>query len=47
MKYTDQNPPMVCMMTQSTCYKGTTQGTPVGILWHDTAAGNPWLSRYV
>jgi hypothetical protein len=35
------------MMTQSTCYKGTTKGTPVGILWHDTAAGNPWLSRYV
>lgn len=47
MKYTDQNPPIVCMMTQSTCYKGTTQGIPVGILWHDTAAGNPWLSRYV
>lgn len=47
MKYTDQNLPMVCMMTQSTCYKGTTKGTPVGILWHDTAAGNPWLSRYV
>lgn len=38
---------MVCMMTQSTCYKGSTQGTPVGILWHDTAAGNPNLWRYV
>lgn len=47
MKYSDSNPPMVCMMKQSTCYKGTTQGTPVGILWHDTGAGNPWLKRYV
>ena len=47
MKYSDSNPPMVCMMTQSTCYKGTSRGTPVGILWHDTGAGNPWLKRYV
>lgn len=47
MKYTDQNPPLVCMMTQSTCYKGTTKGNPVGILWHDTAGGNPNLCRYV
>lgn len=36
-----------CLLTQSTCYKGTTIGTPVGVLWHDTAAGNPWLKRYV
>ena len=47
MKYTEKNPPMVCMMTQSTCYKGTTKGYPVGVLWHDTGAGNPWLKRYV
>lgn len=47
MKYTENNPPTVCMMTQSTCYKGTTKGTPVGVLWHDTGAGNPWLKRYV
>ena len=47
MKYSENNPPMVCMMTQSTCYKGTTKGTPVGILWHDTAGGNPNLCRYV
>lgn len=47
MKYSEQNPPLVCMMTQSTCYKGTTQGTPVGVLWHDTACGNPNLKRYV
>lgn len=36
-----------CLMTQSTCYKDTTKGTPVGILWHDTGAGNPTLKRYV
>ena len=47
MKYSDKNPPLVCMMTQSTCYKGTTSATPVGILWHDTAGGNPELRRYV
>ena len=47
MKYSDTNPPLVCMMTQSTCYKGTSQGTPVGVLWHDTAGGNPNLKRYV
>lgn len=47
MKYSDKNPPLVCMMTQSTCYKGTTVATPVGILWHDTAGGNPELRRYV
>lgn len=47
MKYNENNKPMVCMMTQSTCYKGTSTGTPVGILWHDTAGGNPELRRYV
>lgn len=36
-----------CMMTQSTCYKGTTKGRPVGVLWHDTGAGNPYIKRYV
>lgn len=47
MKYSSTNKPTVCMMTQSTCYKGTTIGKPVGILWHDTGAGNPYISRYV
>lgn len=47
MKYSNQNPPMECIMKQSTCYKNTTKGKPVGILWHDTAAGNPNLWRYV
>ena len=36
-----------CMMTQSTCYKQTSKGVPVGILWHDTGAGNPTIKRYV
>lgn len=38
---------ITCMMTQSTCYNGTTVGVPVGILWHDTGAGNPTVKRYV
>lgn len=47
MKYNESNKPIVCMQTQSTCYKGTTVGKPVGVLWHDTGAGNPWIKRYV
>ena len=47
MKYSKNNPPIVCMQTNSTCYKGTSQMTPRGVLWHDTGAGNPNISRYV
>lgn len=47
MKYSDTNKPLVCMMTNSTCYKGTGTGTPVGVLWHDTAASNKYIKRYV
>lgn len=47
MKYNENNKPIVCMQTQSTCYNGTTVGKPVGILWHDTGAGNPYIKRYV
>lgn len=36
-----------CIMKNSTCYKETSRGVPVGILWHDTAAQNPNLKRYV
>ncbi len=36
-----------CIMRHSTCFRGTTKGRPVGICWHDTGAGNPWLKRYV
>lgn len=47
MKYNDSNKPIVCMMKNSTCYKGTGRATPVGILWHSTAANNPSIARYV
>lgn len=37
-----------CYMTHSTWYNGTVRGgTPVGVLWHDTGAGNPYVKRYV
>ena len=37
-----------CYQTHSTWYKGARAGSkPVGVLWHDTAAGNPSIKRYV
>lgn len=47
MKYSDRNKPLVCMQTQSTCYKGTRKMEVLGILWHSTGANNPYLKRYV
>jgi hypothetical protein len=47
MKYNEKNKPLVCMMTKSTCYKGTRKFTPKGVLWHSTGANNPNLKRYV
>ena len=47
MKYNENNKPLVCMATKSSCYNGTTVGRPVGVLWHSTGANNPRLSRYV
>ena len=48
MKYSKSNPPLVCMQTQSTCYKGTSKLKKVkGILWHSTGANNKRISRYV
>ena len=47
MKYNENNKPLVCMMTQSTCYKGTSTMAPKGVLWHSTGANNPTLKRYV
>ena len=47
MKYSATNPPIVCMQTNSTCYQGTSRMVPRGVLWHDTDAGNPNISRYV
>ena len=47
MKYSSKNKPLVCMQTQSTCYRGTTTMTIKGILWHSTGANNTTLKRYV
>lgn len=47
MKYSTSNKPLVCMQTQSTCYKGTGKMTVKGVLWHSTGANNPTLKRYV
>jgi hypothetical protein len=47
MKYSASNKPLVCMMTNSTCYKETYTLNPVGILWHSTGCNNPTLKRYV
>ena len=47
MKYSDTNKPIVCMQTNSKCYKNTERMNPVGILWHSTGCNNPNLKRYV
>ena len=47
MKYSSQNKPLVCMMTQSSCYRGTYQFQPKGVLWQCTGANNPNIWRYV
>lgn len=47
MKYNENNKPLQCMMTNSTCYKGTRTMQVKGILWHSTGANNPNLKRYV
>ena len=47
MKYSSTNLPLVCMQTNSTCYKGTQSMNIVGVLWHSTGANNPNLKRYV
>ncbi len=47
MKYNENNKPLACMQTQSTCYKGTRMMDVKGVLWHSTGANNPTLKRYV
>lgn len=47
MKYSSSNKPLVCMLTQSTCYKNTEKMTIKGVLWHSTGANNPTIRRYV
>ena len=37
-----------CFQKNSTWYKGAkANGKPIGVLWHDTGAGNPYIKRYV
>jgi hypothetical protein len=47
MKYSDANPPLACIMTNSSCYKAGKTIPVYGILWHSTGANNPNLRRYV
>lgn len=47
MKYNSNNRPLVCMQTNSTCYKNTSNMVVKGILWHSTGANNPYIKRYV
>lgn len=47
MKYSEKNKPLVCMQTQSSCYKNTSKMNVKGILWHSTGANNPNIKRYV
>lgn len=47
MKYNETNAPLICMMTQSTCYRSTRIMDVKGVLWHSTGADNPTLKRYV
>lgn len=48
MKYSDSKGPIVCYQTHSSWYRGAkVNSRPIGILWHDTGAGNPYIKRYV
>ena len=47
MKYSQLNPPLVCMMTNSTCYQSTNKMQVKGVLWHSTGANNKTIKRYV
>ena len=47
MKYSKNNPPIVCMQTNSTCYQNTNEMAVRGVLWHSTGANNPNIKRYV
>ena len=47
LKYNEKNKPLVCIQTQSTCYKETKQMAIKGVLLHSTGANNPNIKRYV
>lgn len=47
MKYTEENPPLQCLLTNSTCYNGTyVMGEVKGVLWHSTGSANWDLKRF-
>lgn len=45
-KYDEKNPPLDCYLTASKWYRESGTFTPKGLLWHDTAAPNTYISRY-
>ena len=47
MKYSLSNPPINCMMMDSTCYQQTSKMAVKGVLWHSTGANNKTIKRYV
>ncbi len=47
LKYSDENPPFVCLQKNSYAYKISTPIQIKGVLWHSTGANNTWLKRYV
>lgn len=47
LKYSDNNPPLYCQQSQSTCYKRTTRMDIKGVLWHSTGCNNPNLWRWM
>lgn len=47
MKYTNENKPLVCFLSEGACYKGTRPMDVWGVLWHSTGANNPTIKRYV
>ena len=47
MKYSSSNKPIVCMQTNSSCFKKTRTMKVRGILFHSTGSNNPNIKRYV
>lgn len=47
MKYNENNQPIVCLQTQSACYKSSRTQEILGIMWHSNETIEPYLKRYV
>ena len=47
MKYSDNNKPIQCFLSQSRWYNISSSMSIKGVLWHSTGANNPNLKRYV